>query len=106
MSARAEFSGPSSAATYAPTASPSVAFCKPSSSSFESECKWWFLEIINIDRLYWLLQMPCSLVIAGTIDFWKGLYKIEIVDKNIKQIWSHLNETEFCVDFKSVSISQ
>ena len=36
----------------------------------------------------------------------EGAVLIEIVDKDVKQIWNHLSETKFCVDFKSVSISQ
>ena len=31
---------------------------------------------------------------------------IEIVDKDVKQIWNRISETKFCVDFKSVSIAQ
>ena len=59
------------------------------------------------DRFLSILSVVDTLVRkAGTLEFWQGLYKIEIVDKNVKLIWSHLNETEFCVDFKSVSIAQ
>ena len=36
----------------------------------------------------------------------EGAVQIEIIDKNVKQIWSHIYETESYVDFKSFSISQ
>ena len=36
----------------------------------------------------------------------EGAVLIEIVDKDVKQIWNDLSETNLCVDFKSVLISQ
>ena len=36
----------------------------------------------------------------------EGAVQIEIIDKIVKKMWSHLNETEFFVDFKSVSNSR
>ena len=53
--------------------------------SFESECEWWFLEITNIDRLYWLLQMPFSLVNFRYTRLLEGVVLIEIFDKDEKK---------------------
>ena len=36
----------------------------------------------------------------------EGAVLIEIVDKDVKQIWNHLSETKNFVDFKSDLISQ
>ena len=47
-----------------------------SSLSFESECKWWFLEITNIDGLYWLLQAKSAekRLASALAEKWKREY--------------------------------
>ena len=51
-------------------------------------------------------RCPYSLVNCRYTRLFEGAVLIEIVDKDVKQIWNYVSETKFYVDFKSVSISR